>query len=256
MAKNVVLYGLHAINAYLDRHPEDVLEVFLLKSRDDERLNNLIKALRPLGITLQWRERAQLDDLAGDSHHQGVVAHVREQAPGDEHDLMLFLDALSVAPFLLLLDNVTDPHNLGACLRTADAAGVHAVITPRDRSASITPIVRKVACGAAESLPFFQVTNLAMLMKALRERGIWLIGTALEEGAKPLHEVDLKGPLAIVMGAEGSGMRRLTREHCDVLAYIPMVGSVESLNVSVATGVTLFEALRQREAAGDRARRQ
>jgi 23S rRNA (guanosine2251-2'-O)-methyltransferase len=246
MAKNVVIYGLHAVQAYLDRHPEGVLEVFLLKSRDDERLNRLVQALRPLGLTLQWRERAQLDEMAGDAHHQGVVARVREQAPGDEHALMDFLDALEAPPFLLLLDNVTDPHNLGACLRSADAAGVQAVITPRDKSAPITPVVRKVACGAAESLPFFQVTNLARTMTALRERGIWLIGTALEEAAKPLYEIDLKGPLGIVMGAEGSGMRRLTREHCDVLAYIPMAGSVESLNVSVATGVVLFEALRQR----------
>jgi 23S rRNA (guanosine2251-2'-O)-methyltransferase len=248
MAKNVLIYGLHAVQAYLDRHPEGVLEVFLLKSRDDERLNALINALRPLGLTLQWRERAQLDELAGDSHHQGVVARVREQAPGDEHALMDFLDALSTPPFLLLLDNVTDPHNLGACLRSADAAGVQAVITPRDKSAPITPVVRKVAVGAAESLPFFQVTNLARTMEALRERGIWLIGTALEEGAQSLYATDLKGPLGVVMGAEGSGLRRLTREHCDVLVYIPMAGSVESLNVSVATGVTLFEALRQRRA--------
>jgi 23S rRNA (guanosine2251-2'-O)-methyltransferase len=250
MAKNITIYGLHSVQAYLNQHPEGVLEVFLLKTRDDNRLNNLIQALRPLGLALQWRERNQLDDLAGDSHHQGIVARVREQAPGDEHDLMNFLDTLSVPPFLLLLDNVTDPHNLGACLRTADGAGVHAVVTPRDRSASLTPVARKVASGAAESLPFFQVTNLARTMTDLRERGVWLIGTALEEGAKPLHSVDLKGPLGIVMGAEGSGMRRLTREHCDVLTYIPMLGSVESLNVSVATGVTLFEALRQRKAAG------
>lgn len=248
MAKNVLIYGLHAVQAYLDRHPEGVLEIFLLKSRDDERLNTLINALRPLGLALQWRERQQLDELAGDSHHQGVVARVREQAPGDEHALMDFLDGLSAPPFLLLLDNVTDPHNLGACLRTADAAGVHAVITPRDKSAPITPVVRKVAVGAADVIPFFQVTNLARTMEALRERGIWLVGTALEEGAKSLYDTSLTGPLGIVMGAEGSGMRRLTREHCDFLAYIPMQGSVESLNVSVAAGVTLFEALRQRKA--------
>lgn len=246
MARSVLIYGLHAVQAYLDRHPEGVLEVFLLKSRDDERLNQLIKALRPLGLTLQWRERPQLDELAGDSHHQGVVARVREQTPGDEHALMDFLDGLSAPPFLLLLDGVTDPHNLGACLRTADAAGVQAVITPRDKSASITPVVRKVAVGAVETLPFFQVTNLARTMTALRERGIWLIGTALDVGAGSLYDVDLKGPLGVVMGAEGSGLRRLTREHCDVLAYIPMAGAVESLNVSVATGVVLFEALRQR----------
>lgn len=246
MAKNIVIYGLHAVQAYLDRHPEGVLEVFLLKSRDDERLNRLVQALRPLGLTLQWRERAQLDELASDSHHQGVVARVREVLPGDEHALADFLDALREPPFLLLLDNVTDPHNLGACLRSADAAGVQAVITPRDKSASITPVVRKVACGAAEVLPFFQVTNLARCMVMLKARGIWLLGTALEEGAQSLYDASLTGPLGIVMGAEGSGMRRLTREHCDSLVYIPMAGSVESLNVSVAAGVTLFEARRQR----------
>lgn len=246
MAKNIVIYGLHAVQAYLDRYPEEVLEVFLLKSRDDERLNKVVQALRPLGLTLQWRERAQLDDLAGDTHHQGVVARVREQAPGDENDLVTFLDGLEAPPFLLLLDNVTDPHNLGACLRSADAAGVHAVITPRDKSASITPVVRKVACGAADTLPFFQVTNLARTMEMLKDRGIWLMGTALEEEAKSLYSISLTGPLGVVMGAEGSGMRRLTRELCDVLIYIPMAGSVESLNVSVATGVTLFEAMRQR----------
>lgn len=247
MAKNIVIYGIHAVQAYLDRYPEGVLEVSLLKGRDDERFNQLVKALRPLGLTLQWRDREQLDQLAGDSHHQGVVARVREQAPGDEHALMDFLDTLTVPPFLLLLDGVTDPHNLGACFRSADAAGVHAVITPRDKSASITPVVRKVAVGAAESLPFFQVTNLARTMVALKDRGIWLVGTALDETAKPLYEQDLKGALGVVMGAEGSGLRRLTQEHCDNLVYIPMVGKVESLNVSVATGVTLFEALRQRK---------
>ncbi|MGH8491954.1 MAG: 23S rRNA (guanosine(2251)-2'-O)-methyltransferase RlmB [Moraxellaceae bacterium] len=249
MAKNILIYGLHAVQAYLDRHPEGVLEVFLLKSRDDDRLNRLIKAFHPLGLALQWRERNQLDELAGDSHHQGVVARVREQPPGDENALVHFLDALDVPPFLLILDGVTDPHNLGACMRSAEAAGVHALITPRDKSASITPVVRKVAVGAADTLPFFQVTNLARTMESLRARGIWLVGTALESSAKSLHDMDLTGPLGIVMGAEGSGMRRLTREHCDHLVYIPMAGMVESLNVSVATGVTLFEALRQRKAA-------
>ncbi len=246
MAKNIVICGLHSVQAYLDRHPEGILEVFLLKGRDDERMNKLVKGLRPLGVTLQWRERGQLDELAGDAHHQGAVARVREQAPGDENDLVVFLDGLEAPPFLLLLDGVTDPHNLGACLRRADAAGIHAVITPRDKSASITPVVRKVAVGAADSMPFFQVTNLARTMEMLKERGIWLMGTALEEEAKSLYDVALTGPIGIIMGAEGSGMRRLTRELCDVLLYIPMGGSVESLNVSVATGVTLFEAMRQR----------
>lgn len=246
MAKNVVIYGIHSVDAYLEKHPEGVLEVFLLKSREDERLNQLIQKFRPLGITLQWRERQQLDELAVDTHHQGVVARVREQAALDENDLEVFLEQLEAVPFLLILDNVTDPHNLGACLRTAVAAGVQAVITTKDKSASITPIVRKVAVGAADIMPFFQVTNLARTLSNLRDRGIWLVGTALDPSAKSLYELNLTGPLAVVMGAEGSGMRRLTREHCDFLAFIPMAGPMESLNVSVATGVTLFEALRQR----------
>jgi len=168
----------------------------------------------------------------------------------DSDDLMALVERLKVPPFLLILDDVTDPHNLGACLRTADAAGVHAVIVPKDRSASLTDTVRRVACGAAEKVPFVQVTNLARTMKKLRDAGVWLVGTA-DEIQSNLYRVDLTGPLALVMGSEGSGLRRLTREHCDFLVSIPMSGSVESLNVSVATGVCLFEAVRQRQAAAD-----
>jgi len=168
-----------------------------------------------------------------------------------ESDLSEILRSLAEPPFLLLLDNVQDPHNLGACLRSADAAGVHAVIVPKDRSVSLTPVVRTVACGAAEKIPFVQVTNLARTMDQLREAGVWLVGTA-GEATQNLYEIDLTGPLGIVMGAEGSGLRRLTRERCDFLARIPMLGSVESLNVSVATGVCLFEAVRQRLAASSK----
>ena len=162
-----------------------------------------------------------------------------------EHDLAELLDNLTVPPFLLILDGITDPHNLGACLRTADAAGAHAVITPKDKSATLNATASKVACGAAETVPLIQVTNLARTLTQLKERGVWLLGTA-GESATSIYQADLTGPLALVMGAEGKGMRRLTREHCDGLLHIPMAGSVSSLNVSVATGVCLFEAVRQR----------
>ena len=166
----------------------------------------------------------------------------------NEDSLLTLLEKISAAPFLLILDGVQDPHNLGACLRSADAAGVHAVVAPKDRSVAFTDTVRRVACGAAEHVPFAQVTNLARTMEHLKTKGLWMIGTD-DEASQSLYEADLKGPMALVMGFEGSGLRRLTREHCDVLVRIPMLGSVESLNVSVATGVCLFEAVRQRQSA-------
>lgn len=246
MARTELVFGLHAVEALLAQHPERVLEIFVLSGREDAPLRALTKAARAEGIAVQSRERRQLDELVGGGVHQGVVAKARELPPLDEHGLEQLLDGLSEPPFLLILDGVTDPHNLGACLRTAEAVGVQAVVTTRDKAAGLTPVARKAAAGAAELLPFVQVTNLARTMRTLQERGIWLIGTALEEGAKSLYDYDLRGSLAIVMGAEGSGLRRLTKEHCDGLAYIPMAGATQSLNVSVATGVALFEALRQR----------
>lgn len=246
MAKSELVYGLHTVTTILDRHPERVLELNVLQGREDARLATVLSAAAQHGIALLTRDRAQLDTLAQGGNHQGVVARVREAAPGSDNDLWQLLDALDVPPLLLILDNITDPHNLGACLRTADGAGVHAVIAPRDKAAGLTPTARKVASGAAEVLPFFQVTNLARVLKTLRERGVWLVGTDLDTTAKPIYDCDLKGPLGLVMGAEGTGMRRLTREHCDSLAYIPMAGVVDSLNVAVATGVALFEARRQR----------
>jgi len=246
MSKTDLVYGLHTVQALFERHPERILELHVLQGRADERLSGIIAMAYQHSISLQHRDRGQLDQLVDGGNHQGVVARVRESAPGSDNDLWALLDALDEPPFLLILDNITDPHNLGACLRSADGAGVHAVIAPRDKSAGLTPVARKVASGAAEVLPFFQVTNLARVLKELRERGVWLVGTELDVSAKPIYSCDLKGPLGIVMGAEGTGMRRLTRESCDSLAYIPMAGSVDSLNVAVATGVTLFEARRQR----------
>ncbi len=242
------VYGLHAVQALLEHEPERVLELQALNTREDARLNPIVQMARQHGLTVAFRDRDQLDQLAEGGRHQGVCARVKERQPGDDNDLAALLDDLREPPFLLVLDAVTDPHNLGACLRTAEAAGVHAVIAPRDKAASLTPVARKVACGAAELIPFIQVTNLARTLKQLKDAGVWVVGTSLGEGAKPFYDIDLKGPLAVVMGAEGSGLRRLTAEHCDHLAYIPMAGRIESLNVSVATGVALFEAVRQRKA--------
>lgn len=251
MTRMTQAYGVHVAQALLARTPERILEAFVLEGRSDERLRELVTELGTVGLHVQRLTRAQLDKLAGDGAvHQGVVLHIRDQSALDENDLEILLDGLSSPAFLLVLDEVTDPHNLGACLRTADAAGVHAVITTRDRAAGLTATARKVASGAAEILPFVQVTNLARTLRSLQERGIWIIGTALAERAEPFYGIDFTGPLAIVMGAEGSGLRRLTAEHCDRLALIPMAGTVQSLNVSVATGVVLFEALRQRQGRG------
>lgn len=249
MSKMSWIYGLHTVQALLENEPERVLELQALSTREDARLNPIVQMARQLGLTVAFRERAALDQLAEGGRHQGVLARVRERQPGDDNDLAELLDNLTEPALLLILDAVTDPHNLGACLRTAEAAGVHAVVAPRDKAAGLTPVVRKVACGAAELVPFMQVTNLARTLKQLKEAGVWVIGTSLEAGAKPFYDTDLKAPIAIVMGAEGSGLRRLTAELCDHLAYIPMAGQIESLNVSVAAGVALFEAVRQRKSS-------
>lgn len=247
MSKMSWVYGLHTVQALLENEPERVLELQALSTREDARLNPIVQMARQLGLSVVFRDRTALDQLADGGRHQGVLARVRERQPGDDNDLAELLDNLTEPALLLILDAVTDPHNLGACLRTAEAAGVHAVVAPRDKAAGLTPVVRKVACGAAELVPFMQVTNLARTLKQLKEAGVWVVGTSLEAGAKPFFETDLKAPTAIVMGAEGSGLRRLTAELCDHLAYIPMAGQIESLNVSVATGVALFEAVRQRK---------
>ncbi|KML65395.1 23S rRNA (guanosine(2251)-2'-O)-methyltransferase RlmB [Pectobacterium peruviense] len=239
-----IIYGIHAVKALLERDPQRFLEVFVLKGRDDRRLQPVIAELEAQGIVIQVASRQWLDKQAEDAVHQGIVAKVKEGRKYQENDLPAMLDNLDT-PFLLILDGVTDPHNLGACLRNADGAGVHAVIVPRDRSAQLNATVKKVACGAAETVPVISVTNLARTMRLLQERNIWIVGTA-GEADHTLYQSKLTGPLALVMGAEGEGMRRLTREHCDELISIPMAGSVTSLNVSVATGVCLFEAVRQR----------
>lgn len=237
------IYGIHAVKAFLENAPERLIEILVLKGREDKRLTPLINALQRYGIAVQQVNRQTLDNKAQGEVHQGIIARIVPSKERNEHDLDQIL-AGKDQPLLLILDSVTDPHNLGACLRTADAAGVDAVIVPKDKSAQLTSIARKVACGAAETVPLVRVTNLARTMRELQERHIWIIGTA-GEATESLYQAKLTGAIALVMGAEGEGMRRLTREHCDQLVSIPMAGSVSSLNVSVATGVCLFEIVRQ-----------
>jgi 23S rRNA (guanosine2251-2'-O)-methyltransferase len=242
--KRHLVYGLHAVGAVIDRSPERVLELWMAEPRQDARARALRERAQAAGVRVQTVASESLTKLAGEAVHQGAVASIRPLKPWDEHDLVAAISQIA-QPFVLVLDGVTDPHNLGACLRTADAAGIHAVIIPRDRSAGVDGVVRKVAAGAAEFVPVAAVTNLARTLGALKERGLWIVG-ADGEAPQALYEADLARPLALVLGAEGEGMRRLTRESCDFLVRIPMAGWVESLNVSVAAGVALFEARRQR----------
>jgi len=235
MAESQRVYGLHAVRALLR---QDRVQA--------PRLSALVDELVAHGIAVERVPRRELDRMLGGARHQGVAVEVPAAEAGGERQLDDFLHTLRPPALLLVLDGITDPHNLGACLRTADAAGVQAVILPKDRSASLTPVVRKVACGAAEHMPVFAVTNLARALRILQAAGLWVYGAA-GEAEKSLYDVDFKGSVALVLGAEGGGLRRLTREHCDDLVKIPMAGSVESLNVSVATGVLLYEVVRQRQ---------
>ena len=238
------VWGLHAVTAALRNDPENITRLLVDRSRRDRRLKEVIDLAQEVGLRAEQIDAPQLTREAGTDRHQGVVAYYQAAEELDEGALEDLLDRAE-NPLILVLDGVTDPHNLGACLRTADAAGVTAVVVPRDKAVGITPTVRKVACGAAETMPFIQVTNLARTLDDLKQRGLWVTGTA-GEGDQSLYDVDFKGPSVLVMGAEGAGMRRLTRERCDHLVRIPMQGQVESLNVSVATGVCLYEIVRQR----------
>lgn len=239
------LFGLHAVQAVLKTSGSKIRELRVQKGRDDQRLKKILSLAEQQSIPVSWVLRSDLDALA-EGRHQGVAALCQGAGVQDENYLLELLQALEQPPFLLVLDGVTDPHNLGACLRSADAAGVHAVIVPKDNSVGITPTVQKVACGAAETIPLVVVTNLSRTLKQLQEQGVWIIGTA-GEAEQLIYDADLKGPVALVMGAEEKGMRRLTRENCDSLVKLPMAGSVSSLNVSVAAGICLFEAVRQRQ---------
>ena len=239
------VYGIHSVQTLLKTAADRISEVRVQKNRRDQRLSKVCKLAETQGVAMQWVSRDELDELAP-GNHQGIVALARGGEIHDEKFLFALLENLQQTPLLLVLDGVTDPHNLGACLRSADAAGVQAVIAPKDRSAGITSVVQKVACGAAETVPYVVVTNLARTLRQLQDRGLWLVGTS-GDAERTVYEADLAAPTALVMGAEGSGLRRLTGESCDVLVKLPMAGSVESLNVSVAAGVCLFEAVRQRQ---------
>ena len=244
MAQQEWLYGIHAIEAVMEREPERLIELYILKGRDDKPINNMVSQARQFGISVQFCQRKALDEKVNGEQHQGVVARARPGKQYDESDLDKIV-ADSAKPFLLILDGVTDPHNLGACLRTADAAGIDAIVVPKDNSVALTPVVRKVASGAADLVPLVQVTNLARTLRQLQDAGVWIVGTA-GEAQQSLYDCKMIGPVALVMGAEGKGMRRLTREHCDELIKLPMAGTVSSLNVSVATGICLYEIVRQR----------
>jgi len=237
-----VVFGFHAVLARLRADPKSVLEVFLDETRNDARGKDLVAVAERAGVRVMRVPTKRLDGFYGGGRHQGVVARVEVKNVAD--DLNQILEQVK-NPLLLVLDGVTDPHNLGACLRVANAAGAHAVIAPRDRAAGITPVVSKVASGAAEATPYLMVTNLARTLAEIKERNIWVVG-ADERADKTLYEADLPRSIAWVLGAEGEGMRRLTRESCDLLVRIPMRGEVESLNVSVSAGICLFESVRRR----------
>jgi 23S rRNA (guanosine2251-2'-O)-methyltransferase len=246
MSQTKILVGFHSVIARVRQSPGSVQEVYVEASRRDKRMVSLIDLLKERHVVVHEVDGQRLELLASGVRHQGVVAIVT--ALSLAHDVDEVFETMSRNAFLLVLDGVTDPHNLGACLRTADAAGVHAVFAPKDRAVGLSPVVERVACGATQTLPYIMVTNLARLLRDLKDRGVWVIGTD-ERAPASLSEVDQTGPIAWVMGAEGAGMRRLTKESCDHLVHIPMAGSVESLNVSVATGICLFETVRQRARA-------
>jgi len=247
------IYGIHAVDSLLRRKPKSVQRLWVQVGREDKRIASLLELAQNQGVPVAREDRKGLDDMVN-GRHQGVVAEalsdpehgeVTQANLWTEKQLLQAVEKKDGPVLILVLDGVTDPHNLGACLRSADAAGVDAVVVPKDKSADLSPIVRKVACGAAETVPFVRVTNISRTLQALQALGVWLFGTAGEAG-KTIYDNDLTGPMALVMGAEGAGMRRLTREQCDYLVKLPMAGSVSSLNVSVATGICLFEAVRQR----------
>jgi len=242
--KRHLVYGLHAVRAVIERSPERVLELFMAEPRQDARARALREHAQRAGLKVQTVSGEVLAKLAPDAVHQGTVAAIRPLKPWDEHDLLAALSEMP-KPLILVLDGVTDPHNLGACLRTADAAGAGAVVIPKDRAAPLDGAARKAAAGAAEFVPLVSVTNLARALGLLKEQGVWVVGTDAE-ASQPIHAADLDRSLALVLGAEGAGMRRLTRESCDFVVRIPLGGHVSSLNVSVAAGIVLFEARRQR----------
>ncbi|MGH8233020.1 MAG: 23S rRNA (guanosine(2251)-2'-O)-methyltransferase RlmB [Rhodanobacteraceae bacterium] len=239
------IVGINAVEGALANDPSRVREVLVEQGSHNPRVAELAGEAKRLGVRVHARPRAMLDKVSGHARHQGIAAHYEVPPAKSEHDLAVLLEDANAAALFLVLDGVTDPHNLGACLRTAAAAGASAVIVPKDRAVGITPVVRRASAGAVDQVPLFEVTNLARTLRDLKDASVWLTGLAGDVETS-LYDVDLTGRIALVMGGEGEGMRRLTREACDHLACIPMPGDMESLNVSVATGIALFEAMRQR----------
>ena len=243
--KSSKLFGLHSVQAALDYSPNKIHKAWVDNGRQDKRLTQAIDNLLDLGIEPEKVDRKKLDRLAENNNHQGIVIEVEMPSELTESDLKTAVENLTETALFLVLDNVQDPHNLGACLRTADATGVHGVIITKDNATGITPTVCKVASGAAETVPVYQVTNLARTLRWLKGEGLWIMGAA-GETAQTIYSTDFSVPMALVVGTEGKGLRRLTKEQCDVLVSVPMLGKVESLNLSVATGILLYEAVRQR----------
>jgi 23S rRNA (guanosine2251-2'-O)-methyltransferase len=243
---NKILFGFHAVTVRLKTHPKSISEVHVDATRRDQRMRQFVERAKEAGLKIVDSDDDRLSKIAGSSRHQGVVARVTALAMLHSlDDVMEGLEAAEVLPLLLVLDGVTDPHNLGACLRVADGAGAHAVLAPKDHAVGLNATVAKVASGAAETVPYLMVTNLARSLNELKERDVWIIGTS-DQAEKSIYDIDLKRSVALVLGAEGDGLRQLTAKTCDELVRIPMKGAVESLNVSVAAGVCLYEALRQR----------
>lgn len=249
MSQKKLIHGFHAVNARLFQSPKSLIEIYITRGREDRRMQEALAKAADEGIRVIPLDNERLDAMTGHARHQGIAAVI--DASHRIVNVDDVLDTLTTPPFLLILDGITDPHNLGACLRVADAMGVHAVLAPKDRSAGLNATVSKVACGAAETVPYIQVTNLARTLRDLKDRGIWIAGTDMD-GQNDLYHFEAPESLAWVMGSEGEGMRRLTREHCDLLVSIPMFGTVESLNVSVATGMVLAETRRQHTLATER----
>ncbi|MGP1960040.1 MAG: 23S rRNA (guanosine(2251)-2'-O)-methyltransferase RlmB [Arsenophonus sp. NC-TX2-MAG3] len=241
---NEIIYGIHAVQALLERDPSRLKQVYILKGRKDKRLFSVINQLKKFGIIIQLVNRQWMNRQTENAVHQGIFAQIKSGREYQESDLDIIISQVK-SPFLLILDGITDPHNLGACLRSAEAAGIDAVIVPKNKSAQLNAIAKKVACGAAENMPLIRVTNIARILRQLQQQNIWIIGTTGDTN-HILYESKLTGAIALLMGGEGKGMRRLTRECCNELISIPMAGIVSSLNVSVATGICLFEAVRQR----------
>lgn len=244
MQNDNLVFGINPIQQLLDNNPAKIIEIFISTEKNDKRMHDLMHSAKLNSISVQRIDPKKLDKMLNGQNHQGIMAKITPTVNLTETDLPALINSVA-KPLFLILDGVQDPHNLGACLRTADAAGVTAVIVPKDNAVGITPVVRKVASGAADSIPLVMVSNLARAMKTLQELGVWIVGTD-GNSEQLLYSVDLKGAIAIALGAEGEGLRQLTVKHCDYLVKLPMLGQVDSLNVSVATGVCLYEAVRQR----------